>query len=396
VSKLLHLDPFAAAIARKEREEREKAEAQGAQVPDVTSPAEPLIPVEAPKPTTSATPSSTRPSTSTRTGTRAPSPPSPRPTVAPERDFQKVANSISRQAIPSGIFTGKAKQLYDCLYALTRGSISPSMTVRIARSALMKQSGIGAKVTLEQNLRRLITSGLITMKTIGGIQGGNEYTVYLPEEAVPSTGPSTPPSTGTTHPSLPSGGEKLGALASLESRVPSIGPTVDTQDTSEIPKTSFKTNTKNDDDAALAKIIFEPFAAAVLEATGRELTGADKAGLASVAETLAAEFKRAAGHTAGINAPGAFFATHLRRRLLKKEETRRESPRQQAPDTVPTTLPAETIPLEEHVDIFAGLIRDGEYNLESLKLQFSGGFSADEWAQIESRIKSCLEGEDGQ
>ena len=75
--------------------------------------------------------------------------------VSPQRDFHKVANSITRDALPAGMFNGKAKQLYDCLYSLTRGAIVPSMSVRISRAELMKKSGIGAKVTLEQNLRRL-------------------------------------------------------------------------------------------------------------------------------------------------------------------------------------------------------------------------------------------------
>src|SRR5215211_7332967 len=54
-----------------------------------------------------------------------------RPTVAPERDYTRVANSIVRHAVPSGLFGeqgGKAKELYDTLYALTRGAIVPRRT----------------------------------------------------------------------------------------------------------------------------------------------------------------------------------------------------------------------------------------------------------------------------
>src|SRR5215216_2878643 len=32
--------------------------------------------------------------------------------ISPMRDFTKVANSITREAIPAGIFKGKGKQLY--------------------------------------------------------------------------------------------------------------------------------------------------------------------------------------------------------------------------------------------------------------------------------------------
>src|SRR5215208_6109602 len=73
---------------------------------------------------------------------------SPTP-IAPIRDFSKVANSIHREAVPSGLFKGKSKQLYDCLYSLTRGAIVPTRTVRISRLQLMKKAYIGARVTFE-------------------------------------------------------------------------------------------------------------------------------------------------------------------------------------------------------------------------------------------------------
>jgi hypothetical protein len=206
------------------------------------------------------------------------------------------------------MFNGKAKQLYDCLYSMTRGAIVPSMSARISRAELMKKSGIGAKVTLEQNLRRLIAAGLVSMKTIGGIQGGNEYTVYLPEEV---TLPGTPPSTGTSHPSPPSGGEKLGALAPLETRGPSRGLTVDGEQTSGDPKTSFKTNTEKTDDEAFAGL-----RTAVKEATGKEVSASS---FKELDELLATEFRIAAGRTTVSSGP-AFIAEHIRRRLWKKDK----------------------------------------------------------------------------
>src|SRR5918911_816742 len=53
--------------------------------------------------------------------------------VAPERDFTRVANSIAREAVPAGVFRGKSKLLYDCLYRMTRGAVVPSRSVRISR-----------------------------------------------------------------------------------------------------------------------------------------------------------------------------------------------------------------------------------------------------------------------
>lgn len=233
--------------------------------------------------------------------------------VSPQRDFHKVANSITRDALPAGMFNGKAKQLYDCLYSLTRGAIVPSMSVRISRAELMKKSGIGAKVTLEQNLRRLTAVGLVTYKTIGGIQGGNEYTVYTPDEVAL---PSTPPSTGTSRPSHPSGGEKLGPLAPLETRDPSHGLNVGEAKPSSAPNTFFKTNTERTDDEASRRL------ASALSETERELTGKNSLNpepWGELAEVLITELRIAAGRTTVSNVP-AFLAEHLRRRLWKKDK----------------------------------------------------------------------------
>ncbi len=250
--------------------------------------------------------------------------------VAPQRDFQKVANSITREAVPAGVFNGKAKQLYDCLYALTRGAIVPTRAVRIARSDLMRKSGIGAKVTLEQNLRRLATCGLVTIKTIGGVQGGNEYTVHLPEEA---TLPSTPPSTGTSPPSPPSGGQKLGLLGTLVSRVPSPGASVEAIKTSQPPKTSSKTEA-TDDEAFTSLREFE-----------REVTGKATATAAQWAEVFAvivAEGRLAAARTGTVSNVPAFLAEHLRRRLAKPDAPRQEGKR--APTETAPLAPEEVAP----------------------------------------------------
>jgi hypothetical protein len=66
----------------------------------------------------------TTPTTPTTTPTTATTPSTtPTTPVAPTRDFSRVPNSIVREAIPAGYFTGKSKQIYDCLYAMTRGAV---------------------------------------------------------------------------------------------------------------------------------------------------------------------------------------------------------------------------------------------------------------------------------
>jgi hypothetical protein len=232
------------------------------------------------------------------------------------------------------MFNGKAKQLYDCLYAMTRGAIVPAMNVRISRAALMEKAGIGAKVTLEQNLRRLIACGLISMRTIGGIQGGNEYTVYLPEEVSASTSPRT----GTSHPSTPttpSSGENLGALAPLESSGPRAGLSAEVDSTYIAPKTFIKDKDQFDDEA-FAELL------ALLKQTSRELTGkasvpADTARWRELGELLVAELKIAAARTGLVSSVPAFLTEHLRRRLWKKDKAQLERESREAPESAVST-----------------------------------------------------------
>lgn len=307
--------------------------------------------------------------------------------MSPQRDFHKVANSITRDALPSGMFNGKAKQLYDCLYSLTRGAIVPSMTVRISRAELMKKSGIGAKVTLEQNLRRLIAAGLVRMKTIGGIQGGNEYTVHLPEE---STAPSTPPSTGTSPPSPPSGGEKLGVLAPLETRGPRYGLNVGTADTSGEPKTSLKTNTNTDDEAVVLSDLSSILIEAARKLTGRAPKAKEREQWAELARTLVEELNDAASRAESVSSVPAFLNAHLRRKLAPKPVARKREGHQKSdvglPSVPPPPDPNRRLTPEEITEqarIIAEVV-EGGYTMEQTEAQFGGSFHAEDWAAIRS------------
>src|ERR1051326_6563008 len=92
-------------------------------------------------------------STTPTTGTTSTT--TPTTSVAPTRDFTRVPNSIVREAIPAGYFTGKSKQIYDCLYAMTRGAVVPVRSVRISMERLMVKADIGSDRTLRKNLARL-------------------------------------------------------------------------------------------------------------------------------------------------------------------------------------------------------------------------------------------------
>lgn len=340
---------------------------------------------------------STPPSTSSRGGSvGASDSPSPHE-VAPRRDFHKVANSITRQALPAGMFSGKSKQLYDCLYSLSRGAIVPSMTVRIAKSDLMEKANIGSKVTLDQNLRRLEAVGLLTVETIGGIQGGNQYTVYLPEEVATSasTGTSTPPSTGTsspTPPSPPSRGQNLGALAPLETTPPSPGVSVDCFGTSGEPKTSFKTKDEKLDDEAFAGLI-ALLKQATGEVTGKEPLAAEQDRWTEVGELLVAELRQGATRTTVSSVP-AFLAEHLRRRLSRQPAPQ---PGPKAPAIVPAVpAPALEPPTDDElVEMFTGFLHQG-MTPEDLDGQLSASIDAERWPRIRAAALESYERERGQ
>jgi hypothetical protein len=257
-----------------------------------------------PTPPTAATP---------RTPRTARTPPFSSP-VAPERDYSKVANSIVRQVVAGGYFTGKSKQLYDFLYSRTRGAIVPVRSVRITKPRLMKGSGIGSERTLLKNMHYLEAIGLLKVDVTDGAHGGNEYTVFLPEEAqlpderTPPTPPTPPTADDVRHPP-----QEVGYVPPVESGVGGVGSKAIESTTSDASKTSSLRQDQFDDEA---------FAKSLREVE-KELTG--KASSAQVweqlFELLVTELKIAAGRTTVSNVP-AFLTEHLRRRLWKVDKKR--------------------------------------------------------------------------
>jgi hypothetical protein len=240
-------------------------------------------------------------------------PPTPltSPTVAPSRDFAKVANSIVREAVPSGAFSGKSKQLYDYLYAKTRGAVVPKCSVRLTKTAIMKGSHIGSERTMYKNLRRLEAAGLVQVRSIAGEQDGSEYTVVLPEEVAPLTPPTHP-----THPSHSS--QKVVTPLTAESGVSGVSLNLEDSTVSGNLKTSFKTYEKDHDDEAARRLV-KVFLQAEKELTGKN--SANEFQWGELAEVLVTELKIAAGRTTVSNVP-AFLAEHLRRRLWKVDKHR--------------------------------------------------------------------------
>jgi hypothetical protein len=321
---------------------------------------------------------SATPTTSTTTPTTGTTP------VAPTRDFTRVPNSIVREAIPAGYFTGKSKQIYDCLYAMTRGAIVPVRSVRIAMERLMVKADIGSDRTLRKNLARLEGVGLVTIKQIGGTQGGNEFTVFLPEEISFATTPTTS-TTPTTlhHHDHPL--QNVPVVPVVESDSGRGGLNDENKDSLPKLNTLINTNTDKKDDEAFAGMV-EMLKQAAKKITGKEPTVVEADRWQEVGELLAVELQVAASRTTVSSAP-AFLFEHLRRRLRKAdarqiEQEVREASSGQAPPT-PAKPDLKADQLQEQVNIIAALMNDGA-SMRDLEEQFAGNFRPAQWHMIRS------------
>lgn len=240
----------------------------------------------------------------------AQSPPRPIP-IAPERDFDKHANSLEHSALPSGLFSGASKKIYDTLYVRTHGAAIPARTVQARHRELLAWSGVKDIKTVKTHLNKLRDLGLITWQTLKGEHEGSFYEVFLPGEVDPSPIPAQPP----PNPSP--------ILNTDLDPAPKMGwaglPNLDDSERLNIPdKTSFKTNTEKDDDEAFAEFI-AVVKKATKEITGREPSHTEAARWGELAEVLMTELKIAAGRTTISSIP-AFLSEHLRRCLWKQEK----------------------------------------------------------------------------
>ena len=370
-------------------------------LPSPSTPPTPSTPSTSPRPPTVTTPSTPSTGATPRTAQTRRSPES-QLAVAPERDFTRTANSIVRDGIPSGLFGengGKAKQLYDTLYGLTRGAIVPRRKIRIPKDELMRKSGIGSDVTLKKNLTRLGSVGLVTESIFGGgTHGGNEYEVFIPEE-IPSADftPATL-STRATPPTPTMAPLSQAPVDPLESRdstpgVSDISSTVYTLD-----KTSLKDNQSIDDELpGLARAI----AAAAREVTGLELLPQEVDRWTEVGQLLADEFRIAAARTGSVSSPAAFFAAHLRRRLSKPPSAQPRADRQDAASDVGRNYatPTRTGPLSDaDIDELAGACvamldtkaQPIDVTLADMNTERGGFLQADDIERVRERANALL------
>lgn len=266
--------------------------------------------------------------------------------VAPARDFNKRANSLDRLALPAGLFPGSSKKLYDALYIRTRGAIVPVKSIRATRREIIDWSGIRNIKTIDAHLRYLTAVGLLIHHWERGQNDGSTYEVRLPEETTGLAVSRIPPGEATP-PDATLGGVTPPKVASDQNSVLPLdqnlglggaSQTVDFSGTFANPKTSFKTNTENDDDDAALAGLNETLRRVTREVTGRDISIAENDRWRELAEVLAAELKIAAARTTVSSAP-AFLAEHLRRRLWKIDKKQARAEGKELPDEARSTEP---------------------------------------------------------
>ncbi|MCP9494872.1 MAG: hypothetical protein MSG64_10505 [Pyrinomonadaceae bacterium MAG19_C2-C3] len=239
-----------------------------------------------------------------------------KPTHAPAKDFNRRANSIERDAMPTGTFPGASKKVYDALYLRTRGAIVPKRLTQASRRDLLEWTGIRNLKTLDNHVKYLMAIGLIIRHWELGSNEGSSYEVVLPEERTHHS----PPLPTTLHDSPPvTTSQKMGSGYTQKLGSGGEGQTIENKDTYIFPKT-FKTY--DDEHTHTLSEFNRVLVQAAQGIVGVELINSEQERLRwkEVGQILADELKFAAQRADTISSVPAFLATHLRRVLEKKTQ----------------------------------------------------------------------------
>lgn len=242
--------------------------------------------------------------------------------VSPQKNYTKVANSITVNAIPQGLFKGLSKHTYDVLYKLTRGAINPTRSIQIPRLELMRLTGLSEN-TQRSHIKYLTMTGLVKVAYETGKHEGAVYEVFIPEE-LGNFDPTNPyqalPTTTNPYQALPTStdnSQKLGVVTSQNLVGVSSSYDIENKELNSSPKTIYKTI--NDDDISALEIFVEKVGEAALELTGKKLNRADAERWGKLADLLVLELNIAAKRTGAVSNIPAFLTEVLRRKLLAPE-----------------------------------------------------------------------------
>ncbi len=240
--------------------------------------------------------------------------------ISPKRDYTKVANSIARDAVPSGLFKGTSKNTYDVLYLRTRGAVVPRRIIKAVQSDLLVWANISHN-TLRAHLKHLQTVGLLKIHYNLGDNKGAEYELFLPEEI--NLEHLNPPTTTPYHHPLPPPPSNQNLVGGRSQNLLGGGGGLMLENIEQTNdyKTSLKTRGKNDDELA------RKISAKLRETHGRELSEKEKSKINliedAVAQMIGAGFEKAATISDAIN----FALEHLNRLHAKPPATEKLPPR---------------------------------------------------------------------
>jgi hypothetical protein len=250
--------------------------------------------------------------------------------IAPIKDFHRVSNSINRMALEGGMFTRPScKHVYDALYLLTRGAVQPSRTVQIGRKLLQKKAGIGSDKTLDAAIASLQQVKLLRVHVTFGNQKGNVYEVFLPEEISVGKSKLEISLTSDTNGTLGTIGTNstVGYFSPnvplVESTQGTDSQTVENKDTYSSANTSFKDNTKNDDDARVSEtflVMSKRLDDAVKKITGKGVSKIEAEKWGTLADLLILELEVAASRADGVSSVPAFLTEVLRRQFFASRQ----------------------------------------------------------------------------
>jgi hypothetical protein len=306
--------------------------------------------------------------------------------TSPTRDYTKVSNSITKRAIPEKYFRGLSKHTYDVLYQHTRGAIVPKRTVQLTKDELVRLTGI-SKDAIKLHIKYLKETGLLKSRPAIGNHAGWEYEILVPEELeereqVGVRGDKA--RQGKTGENLPlHSGQNLLLLTHTN--------LVENKDTYDFPKTSLKTNTRNDDEwAAVFLELNEKLAAAAKKLTGRNPSENEAEKWGDLADLLILELEVAARKTSGISSVPGFLTEVLRRQFFaSRHRPTGKSSKEVKKDTVgkSETDSYEIKPLDEQ-GREAALDQLREFAKDEFLQDFKKWYTPEDWEWIMKQLKT--------
>lgn len=301
--------------------------------------------------------------------------------IAPDRDFNRRANILEREALPNGLFPGASKAIYDALYLRTIGSINPKRTVQATRKELMKWSNIKNIKTINVHLKKLKDLKLIGVTNFTGEQTGSHYEVFLP------VGHSPDQTQTTQTEGKPKVNQKTDPDPDQKMVWVGSGENTEIKEVIGSPNTSLKTNTI--DDEGFAEFI-EKFQAVSKEMTGKKLSKRESQNLGKLADLLILELKAAARRTDGVSSVPAFLTEVLRRQFFAARQSSSSSakPARAKTDTVgkPAASAYEIKPLDEPGRA-AALEQLREFADDEFLQDFRKWYTPEDWEYLIEALK---------